>query len=261
MIKEIKRAVIKLEIRDNNFLPLSKGVPKELFPLGDRPLLDYILEEISNIGVREVVFLSPRKDQGIKGLFQGLEKTEKELKDSDSPHLDEFQEFASRYKDISFSFSSSLKEGITGAGNFIFISPEYLFFSDITPLEQLMKVFRTSERPVIGLKRVEGGDIKAEKIARRLYKIESLEKENDFIFAGRAIFTANSVSFFNGETIKDALEEMNRKGHTVYGIELEGEYFKMVDKVSWLKASNYYTFKKSSFSSKLKDFIEKEKLI
>jgi UTP--glucose-1-phosphate uridylyltransferase len=57
------------------FYPLSRVVPKELFPLGDRPVLQHILEEAAAGGAREVVVVtSPRKPE-IARYFLGAPST------------------------------------------------------------------------------------------------------------------------------------------------------------------------------------------
>ena len=59
----IKKAVIPLAGLGTRFLPVTKVVPKELFPLGKKPALLYLLEECVNSGIDEVILvISPRKE-------------------------------------------------------------------------------------------------------------------------------------------------------------------------------------------------------
>ena len=44
------------------FLPLSRVLSKEFFPLVDKPIIQYIVEEVKNSGIKEIVFvISPGK--------------------------------------------------------------------------------------------------------------------------------------------------------------------------------------------------------
>ncbi len=237
-MKEIKKAVVDLNLEIEGL----EGLLGELLPLGEKPILEIILKDLLKEGIKEIAFLPPQKEKDMKAFLKAL---------SVRPE----------YEEISFSFPRSLKEEMKKGDDLVFLSSSDLLLSESGSLEQLMKVFRTSERPVLGLKKEEGGEVKTEKIARRLYKIESVSGEGEFIFLGRAVFTSLSSKFFSKGTIIEGLEEMDRKGHTVYGIELEGKYFKITDKESYLKASSYYFFKKSPLSSKINKFLEEEKLL
>ena len=39
------------------FLPLSKAVPKEMLPLGDRPVVHYVVEEAVRAGFDEILII------------------------------------------------------------------------------------------------------------------------------------------------------------------------------------------------------------
>ena len=56
--KNVKKAIIPVAGLGTRFLPLSKVLPKELFPLVDKPVLQYIVEEALNSGIKEIIFVS-----------------------------------------------------------------------------------------------------------------------------------------------------------------------------------------------------------
>jgi len=57
MTSEIKKAVIPVAGNGTRFLPLSKVVPKEFFPLGEKPLIHWVVEELKLSGIEEIVFV------------------------------------------------------------------------------------------------------------------------------------------------------------------------------------------------------------
>ena len=59
MIK-ITKAVITAGGYATRFLPITKAVPKEMLPLGDKPVIHYILEELQNAGITDVLLLIGR---------------------------------------------------------------------------------------------------------------------------------------------------------------------------------------------------------
>ena len=54
----ITKAVIAAAGSGTRFLPATKAIPKEMIPLIDRPIIQYVVEELAASGVRDVVFVS-----------------------------------------------------------------------------------------------------------------------------------------------------------------------------------------------------------
>ena len=54
---EVKKAIIPIAGMAIRFLPLSKIVPKELWPVVDLPMIHYGLKEIKDAGIKEVIFV------------------------------------------------------------------------------------------------------------------------------------------------------------------------------------------------------------
>jgi UTP--glucose-1-phosphate uridylyltransferase len=69
--KKIYKAVITCGGYATRFLPITKAVPKEMLPLGDRPVIHYILGELSSAGITEVLILIGR---GRETLLNYLDK-------------------------------------------------------------------------------------------------------------------------------------------------------------------------------------------
>ncbi|MCQ2381729.1 MAG: NTP transferase domain-containing protein [Clostridia bacterium] len=70
-MKKITKAVITAGGYATRFLPITKAVPKEMLPLGDKPVIHYILEELQDAGITEVLFLIGR---GRESLMNYLDK-------------------------------------------------------------------------------------------------------------------------------------------------------------------------------------------
>ncbi len=54
----IRKAIVPIAGLGTRFLPLSKVLPKELWPLADKPVLQYIIEEAIASGIKEIIFVS-----------------------------------------------------------------------------------------------------------------------------------------------------------------------------------------------------------
>ena len=76
----IDTAVIPIAGLGTRFLPLSKIIPKELFPLGVKPVVQYIVEEALEAGVKKIIFIiSPKKRDIFKRYILGYFKKDEEL--------------------------------------------------------------------------------------------------------------------------------------------------------------------------------------
>lgn len=54
----ITKAVVAAAGSGTRFLPATKAIPKEMIPLIDRPIVQYVVEELAASGIRDVVFVS-----------------------------------------------------------------------------------------------------------------------------------------------------------------------------------------------------------
>ena len=66
----VKKAVIPAAGLGTRFLPVTKSVPKELLPILDRPMLQYVVEEAVEGGVEEVIVVTAPGKEGIASYFQ-----------------------------------------------------------------------------------------------------------------------------------------------------------------------------------------------
>lgn len=67
----ITKAVITAGGYATRFLPITKAVPKEMLPLGDKPVIHYILQELKDAGITDVLLLIGR---GRESLMNYLDK-------------------------------------------------------------------------------------------------------------------------------------------------------------------------------------------
>ena len=83
----IRKAVIPAAGLGTRFLPVTKSVPKELLPILDRPMLQYVVEEAVEAGVEEVIVVSAPGKESIADYFRPNPALERRLGESDAPEL------------------------------------------------------------------------------------------------------------------------------------------------------------------------------
>ena len=288
-ISSVKKAIIPIAGLGTRFLPLSKALPKELLPLVDRPAIQYVIEEILEAKMDEIIFINRPKSKQILEYFKKSPKLEKILEQRNKNNLlEEVKELTKISEKINFSSVTQkqpLGDGhaVLQAKKFIKNEPAAILFpddiidSDIPCVEQLCEIYKTCQKPVIALMRVPAeetpryGIVKVEKIANRVYKIKQIvekpkmeEAPSDLAIIGRYIQTPETFDYLKkakpgdkGEIIlAEVMNKMLEDGKTIYGYEFKGQRLDCGDKLGWLKSSVYFAVKHPKFGKELREFIK-----
>jgi UTP--glucose-1-phosphate uridylyltransferase len=97
---EIRKAVIPAAGLGTRFLPVTKSVPKELLPILDKPMLQYVVEEAAEAGIEQVIIVTSPGKESIASYFQPQPDLDSRL--SDSPELLDKVRHASNLARVSF---------------------------------------------------------------------------------------------------------------------------------------------------------------
>ena len=116
----IRKAVIPAAGLGTRFLPVTKSVPKELLPILDRPMLQYVVEEATEAGVEEVIVVSAPGKESIADYFRPHPALERRLAESDAPELLEKVLTASRLAKVTFV----VQEKALGLGHAVLTAKE-----------------------------------------------------------------------------------------------------------------------------------------
>lgn len=291
----IQKAIVLTAGLGTRFLPLSKVVPKELWPLAGKPMVQYIVEEAAASQINHIIFVIPRGRTMVLDYFK---KTSKELERIIKTRKQEgaaerLRKFKETFSKITFSFVAEkepLGDGhaILQAKRLIGNNPFALLFDDdivestkIPCLHQLIQVFKTCQKPVLSLSKVQGeripfyGIVGVEKIASRLHKIKKIiekpvreQAPSDLAIVGKYVLTPEIFGYLQkltpnsrGEIIlADALEKMVQDGKLVYGYEFEGKWLECGNILSYLKSNLHFSLNHPEFGPPLRKFLKEEKL-
>ena len=294
---EVKKAILPIGGLGTRFLPLSKILPKELWPLVDKPVLQYIVEEVKNSGINEIIFvISPEKkmvlDYFNKYYFKRFPKLENTLKNRNKILLlQELKNLEKLCQGISHSYVIQKKplgdgHAILQAHKFIKDEGVAVSFGDdiveseVPCLAQLIKIFKTAQKPVIALCQVPKekvpsyGIVKVEKIANRLFKIKKIiekpdinEAPSNLAIVGKYILTPEVFDYLkvakpskNKEIIlAEVLNQMIKDGKIIYGYEFKGTWLECGKKFDWLKCHFYLSLKHPEYGPKLKEYLKELK--
>lgn len=69
MMKKIQKAVIPVAGLGTRMLPATKAIPKEMLPIVDKPLIQYVVAEAIAAGIKEIVFVTHASKNSIENHF------------------------------------------------------------------------------------------------------------------------------------------------------------------------------------------------
>jgi UTP--glucose-1-phosphate uridylyltransferase len=287
--KEIKKVIIPVAGLGTRFLPLSRVVPKDFFPLVDKPVIQYIIEEVKKSGIKEIIFVTSPGQKNISNYFKKSPDLEKLLiKRKRDNALKELKDLEEMFAGITFSYvvqkeplgdgHALLQAAKLTAGEPVAVSfGDDVVDSDEPAIAQLIKVFQTCNAPVVALKQLPKekvpayGVVAVEKIANHLYKIKKIiekpepsEIPSNLVIVGKYILTPEVFKYLKKATpskkgeiiLAEVFEKMLSEGKIIYGCELKGEWLECGDKMKWLKSFFYLALKDVRFRDELKQYLK-----
>src|SRR3989344_1017528 len=87
MSQKIRKAVIPAAGLGTRFLPATRVIPKEMIPILDIPMIQYVVEEAVQAGIEEIVFITGRGKEAIEDHFDFNYELEDRLKKSGKEEL------------------------------------------------------------------------------------------------------------------------------------------------------------------------------
>jgi len=79
MIPPVRKAVIPAAGFGTRFLPVAKAVPKEMLPIVDKPVIQYVVEEAAASGITDIIIVISRTKRAIEDFFAPNDALEVEL--------------------------------------------------------------------------------------------------------------------------------------------------------------------------------------
>src|SRR5258708_33219790 len=70
--KKIRKAVIPAAGFGTRFLPQTKAMPKEMLPVVDKPIIQYIVEELVDAGIEDIVIVTGYHKRSIEDHFDHM---------------------------------------------------------------------------------------------------------------------------------------------------------------------------------------------
>ncbi|MCI1749757.1 MAG: UTP--glucose-1-phosphate uridylyltransferase GalU [Megasphaera cerevisiae] len=179
-MKKIRKAVIPAAGYGTGFLPATKATPKEMLPIVDKPVIQYIVEEALQSGIEEILIVSGHGKRAIEDHFDTNLELEMQLRHQGKNAL---LHMVQKISEINIHYvhqkhMRGLGDAILCAKDFIDDEPfavllgDTLIYTETEPvLQQLMNVYYQTGTTLLGYQQVPLSDVSSYGI------IEGMPKE------------------------------------------------------------------------------------
>lgn len=265
MVK-IKKVVIPAAGLGTRFLPATKAQPKEMLPIVDKPLIQYIVEEAVASGIEDIIIVTGQGKRAIEDHFDRNPELETLLKKSGKKQRAlEMKKIAEMANFIYIRQKGPYGNGtpVLNAKHLIGNEPFAVMFGDDlfvgkTPrLKQLIKVFQKYTDPVLTVVPVdrEGtkkyGIIDGEKVEDKVYQVKTIiEKPGpqkapsrlasvaSYILTPDIFQTLEKTPLGKGGELwlVDAIFRLS-KTRPIYACQVDAKYYDIGSPAGWLRAN------------------------
>ncbi len=167
--KPIRKAVFPVAGLGTRFLPATKVMPKEMLPIGDRPLIQHVVEEAKEAGIEEFIFVTGRHKNMLEEHFdyqpelietlklRGKEDTLEQVRDSVMPEGSFF--LTRQAKPLGLGHAVWCAKKLIGDEPFAVLLPDVLMKGQTGCLKQMVEVYNDHGGNIISLKETPEKDI------------------------------------------------------------------------------------------------------
>src|SRR2546422_2984530 len=208
---KVRKAVFPAAGLGTRFLPATKAQPKEMLPLVDKPMIQYVVEEAVASGLSEVIIVTGRGKRAIEDHFDAAFELEYYLNDrgkvEELAQIKTISELASvsyvRQKEpLGLGHAILCARALVGDEPFAVFLGDDIIAAREPCMRQLLDVFERYDEPVLAVERVprerlsQYGVIAARQVAATVYEILDLvekprpsEAPSDLAIIGRYVLT------------------------------------------------------------------------
>lgn len=283
----VKKAIITVAGLGTRFLPATKAQPKAMLPLVDKPVIQFLVEEIAASGIREIIFVTGRGKRAIEDHFDYSVELEYFLR---SRGRDEMAERLHAISNLA-TFSFVRESEPLGPGHAVLqarhlIGPDEpaavlyeddVVDADVPVLKQMLGVFERYQKPVLALDRVPKemvsryGVVGGIEVAPRTYKITQVvekpraeEAPSNLVSRGKYIYTSELLDALASVHLDperelyqtEGFQKYLADGGEMYGYEYEGTLLDCGEKLGFAKAIVHVALKHPEIGPEFRDYLK-----
>lgn len=285
---KIRKAVIPAAGYGTRFLPMTKASPKEMLPIIDKPIIQYVVEELVGAGIEQIILVTGWHKRAIEDHFDRHLELEQKLKESGKlEQLKEIQDLSNmaefvyvRQKVLNGNGGAILAaKNIVGDEPFIVLWGDEFIVSEPLRTTQLINAYEKYNTTILGAIRTDNpedtkkyGYAKGNEVEDGVIEIEELVEKpgpenppSNLAVVSGGVFTPDifeALENFKPEEGKelvyiDGLNILKDQGKKAYAVEIKnGKYYDAGNKLEYLKANVDFGLKRDDIKEEFATYLK-----
>jgi UTP--glucose-1-phosphate uridylyltransferase len=291
-LKPVRKAVIAAAGFGTRFLPQTKAMPKEMLPLVDKPIIQYVVEELVAAGIEDIIIVSGYSKRSIEDHFDlpsaDLVKNLEAGGEGKRHLLEQVNAIADlanfvyvRQKGPYGNATPVMSvEHLIGDEPFIYTYADEIVVAKPNCFKQMVDLYNKHQGPIFPCIRVDkdedfkrygivAGDPVTDGILKMSTIIEKPGKDaapSNFASVGGYLLTPNIFSYLHtakknipaGDEFKiqPAMQAMIEDGLSLFACEMfEGVYYNAGDKLEYLKTVVDFALKRDDIKDEFREYL------
>ncbi len=290
MSQKIRKVIIPVAGYGTRFLPATKAQPKEMLPIVDKPVIQYIVEEAVASGITDVILVTGASKRAVEDHFdynfelqnwlkkQGKEEVRQELK-----NIADMANFIYIRQKGPYGNATPVLNcrQVVGDEPFAVLSGDDLILGAKKPrLKQLIEAYEKYTDPVITAMKVtkeetkKYGMLDAVKTEKNIYQVKKIVEK-----PGPEKTPSLLATLYGYVLTPDIFDELDKlkpgaggefwlpeaiagllKKRPVYACEIDGTYYDAGSKLGWLKANVDLALKRPDLKAGFTQYLKKLKI-
>jgi len=284
---KIRKVVIPAAGYGTRFLPMTKASPKEMLPIIDKPIIQYVVEEAVASGIEDIIIVTGYNKRAIEDHFDNSLELENYLeKCGKIEQLEEIRKIARMANFIYIRQKGPYGNGtpvlnvepLIGNEPFAVLWGDDFIYSEPPRLKQMMETFEEYKDPIISAVRIKNpeflkkyGIAKVKPVKNRVFEIEDIVEKpepedapSDLAVHSAYILTPDIFDALKnvkpgkgGEIyLVDGINALRGK-HKIYAREIEnGRYYDAGNKLEYLKAGVEFALRRDDIKDDFRQYLK-----
>jgi len=287
MQRKIRKAVFPAAGLGTRFLPATKAQPKEMLPLVDKPIIQYVIEEAVASGLTNIIIVTGRGKNAIEDHFDVSYELERLLHERGKKELLEQVRAVSNMINVAYvrqgetlglGHAVLMAKDLVGDEPFAVLLGDDIIDSAVPCTRQMIEVYHEHGGPVIAVHRVPRDEISAygvidgtpEGKSGRVYRIRDMVEKpraedapSDLAIIGRYILPPDIFAVLEA-TPRDKGGEIQltnglralKQTHTLFGYCFDGVRHDAGNKLGFLKATVEFALKRKDLGEPFRQYLK-----
>ncbi len=286
-MKKIRKAVIPAAGYGTRFLPETKAMPKEMLPVVDKPVIQYVVEDLVEAGIEQIIIVTGWHKRAIEDHFDRHLELENKLRTAGKQEqLDQIKKISNmaefvyiRQKEMRGNGDAILTaKNVVGDEPFVVCWGDEIMTGTPNKTTQLIDAYNKYGGVIMGSIRTDKpedrkkyGFAKGEETEPGIIKIEDLiEKPGDsgadmnfatlggFVFSPEIFGALEEFQPAEGEELVyiDGINILRKRGIDAYAVEIKGgKYYDCGNVTQYLKTNVEMALKRPGIGEEMREFL------